>query len=1371
LVVILFSSATALVLNSSWVQQKLIRTFVDPILAQYDLSIEFEGAYYLYPNTVVIPHSQLYFHGEPLIELGEFSIQEFIWEKGLLIRKVQLDQFLVKQTLDSALLYSLETSLYSSEDSASSPFAMPFSLRIGTLEIQNIQGSTDENSVDLSITLNEIEADSTLFLEKGWLEVIIDEHNSRLALDSLSLDFNTALLSSNMQVDYPGIGTFQGNLHYAGDSISSVGKVLTESQLDAALLPQSPWMEYATEAVIDYSLSSIGDLLLLEFGLFTPEMEGFGHMEYRTNAQSLEMFTDLYPQSDLYTSSPMNSLSVVWDHMAPEEIGVAIHTDFKDQLEFEFHLKDDVNSIVVSADKFSEPARLQAYLPELNIGPLQGVELRTALVPSVNAVLQQKAFSLNGVMPRIWMEQSEIRGLSFSYHHDSADSIWISCLDSNLDVDGYVLVEDDMVQSSLQLNRAGLYVFDRRDTGQFLSGDFTAAVSFDGEGEVSFENVLIQRPLDVVFLRKVHLQHHHKEDGYRMFMIDSDVLKASITGNWEFEHLNAIGHQMAQHILVQEELAWQPAELYVDLDAGNIGWITDLLHINASLSEDSHILGSYNGPNEHWSLSIDIPELSLDNLISKDLLISSNHSKKSHSTRVSLALLEAYGLTLDTLVVGVKGTTGLRHIQSSIVVRDSIPSSIHFDAELSRELLHISSGDFNIGNSHFELIKQGEFNWRNDAIFLDSVGFTGENGAAFVYSEYSDNQRDVITKAAIEGLDAKVLNYLLRTPEFTLGGVLNARATWEGGLDQPRAKADIVFDQFALNSYTYGELSAGYRYETAGDMLTYGYLQNQGADVLNFRGRYRAQKEELDLRISLDRFDIAPFNPLLAGVLDELEGQILGGLTMYGPVDDWSLDGSLALSNGHFTVPVVGAELATSTTAEITITDRSITLDSTLFYVPSDSTLALAWGGITHDHFSDVVFNLQLHTDSIRAVDMERNIDSYFYGTAIAAGDMLLEGPLEQLHLDLAIATKDGTHFKIPLDNPTAIETPSFLHFIADSQADTLVSAVKSLEYFTTDIAIEATPDAKLELVLDEVLGDVIKAQGAGNLRLKLLEDESMELFGLYTVESGSYLFTLQNIINKPFTLVPGGTILWSGDLYEAEINLEAKYSLSTDLEGLVTSSSYNNENVDVDLLIELSGALMSPEIAFRVELPESPASYTEELQRHFLTADAMNYQAFSLLMLGEFFKQDLGIQENVHLGSSVSKTTSELLVSEFGSWLAAGIGSYVDLELDYTSGTNPYNTIGTAGDQLNLGVSKDFFEGRLRVNSSLDIPIAQGGTSTLMLGDTEVAYSLTKDGRIVLRAFNRSNRNDPLLQSTGPYTQGVGIMFQKEFETVTKKD
>jgi hypothetical protein len=55
------------------------------------------------------------------------------------------------------------------------------------------------------------------------------------------------------------------------------------------------------------------------------------------------------------------------------------------------------------------------------------------------------------------------------------------------------------------------------------------------------------------------------------------------------------------------------------------------------------------------------------------------------------------------------------------------------------------------------------------------------------------------------------------------------------------------------------------------------------------------------------------------------------------------------------------------------------------------------------------------------------------------------------------------------------------------------------------------------------------------------------------------------------------------------------------------------------------------------------------------------------------------------------------------------------------------------------------------------------------LLGDTEVSLDLSKQGTVVLKAFNRSNRNDPLLQTTGPYTQGVGIQFKKDFDRVTK--
>jgi hypothetical protein len=106
-----------------------------------------------------------------------------------------------------------------------------------------------------------------------------------------------------------------------------------------------------------------------------------------------------------------------------------------------------------------------------------------------------------------------------------------------------------------------------------------------------------------------------------------------------------------------------------------------------------------------------------------------------------------------------------------------------------------------------------------------------------------------------------------------------------------------------------------------------------------------------------------------------------------------------------------------------------------------------------------------------------------------------------------------------------------------------------------------------------------------------------------------------------------------------------------------------------------------------------------------------------------------------------------------------------VDIELDYTTGSNPYNTLTTTSDEIKLGVSKDFLDGRLRINSSVDVPVSQNGNSTLLLGDTQIEYELTKDGRVLLKAFNRSNRNDPLMQSSGPYTQGVGIQFTKDFE------
>ena len=1068
---------------------------------------------------------------------------------------------------------------------------------------------------------------------------------------------------------------------------------------------------------------------------------------------------------EFYNWSVLNDFQEIFGFFKPKTIDLSAKTDFSDA-SWNIELADKKNNLSLSSEGIELPVRGTLNSNDLGLGPLQQLKAQFSLLPNIESAINDQELQLLAAISSLTANNVEVRGINAKYEHSSQrDTLWISSLDPNFDLEVQGNRKGRLNTIKGNLNSFNLELIDPLDTGQILMANATLNFSDDGLGALLLQDVVLQRPQDVVFLRELSLTHMLTNKA-RSLELSSDVLDFSINGRWNFNDFEEVGNQVFQDIIVQKPTVWPQSQFKFDIQAGNVGWIADLLHIDLDLSEDTHIFGKYNNEQQSWSTTMFVPSARFEGVEGHEIMLASSQSGLVHNTTFKADQLSINDWLVSGLNLSSNGQNLQKDIRFAGTVVDSISTEFSLSGTLNSGFASISDLSFNIGESVFKLKDQAHLKWQSDLLDVDSLVLKGDDGAFTLAGELLTSEEPKLSFYVNE-LDSKVLNYVLRSPDAILSGKLNSTITLTNSLDKPNLSAQLLYKDFGLNGFEYGKFTANARLKNLEDLSVRGQLRQGSRSSFYFNGGLDLVKEELDLRASLDAFAINSFNPMLGGILDELTGNLQGGLELYGPLDEYVLNGAFTLSNGHFTVPIVGSELSTAEPVEIQITEKTITLDSTFFYVPADSTLAVVYGGISHNRFDSVNFDLKLHGDSIRAVDMERNIDGYFYGTAVVMGDLLLEGPLEQLHLDLTVATKDGTNFKIPLDNPTAVEMPSYIRFTDANLPKSDTTVAQELEYFTTDIAIQATPEAAMELVLDEVLGDVIKARGSGNLRLKLLEDESLELYGLYTLESGDYLFTLQNIINKPFEVIPGGTILWSGDLYEAEVNIDAKYSLSTDLQGLVTNANYNNENVDVDLIINLSGALMNPDIAFSVELPNAPASYLEELERHFLNEDAMNYQAFSLLLLGEFYQQDLAVQEGFDIGSSVGRNTSELLVSEFGSWLAAGIGSYVDLELDYTSGTNPYATLGNTQNNLNLGLGKDFLDGRLSVNSSLDIPIGQSGASTLLLGDTEVVYSITKDGKIKLRAFNRSNRNDPLMQNSGPYTQGVGILYHKEFEKV----
>src|SRR5690606_11017925 len=139
------------------------------------------------------------------------------------------------------------------------------------------------------------------------------------------------------------------------------------------------------------------------------------------------------------------------------------------------------------------------------------------------------------------------------------------------------------------------------------------------------------------------------------------------------------------------------------------------------------------------------------------------------------------------------------------------------------------------------------------------------------------------------------------------------------------------------------------------------------------------------------------------------------------------------------------------------------------------------------------------------------------------------------------------------------------------------------------------------EIQLDRQAGDIIKAYGSGLISMNVDTDGEFVMNGNYNIERGDYTFTLQNALNKKFDIKSGSRISWSGDPFEAIVNINAGYTQMSSLAGAL--ANYNVSSVDeqgrdplsrrypVEVLISLSGRLLTPLVNYSLEIKEAPAS------------------------------------------------------------------------------------------------------------------------------------------------------------------------------------
>ncbi|MBK9175384.1 MAG: translocation/assembly module TamB [Flavobacteriales bacterium] len=386
-----------------------------------------------------------------------------------------------------------------------------------------------------------------------------------------------------------------------------------------------------------------------------------------------------------------------------------------------------------------------------------------------------------------------------------------------------------------------------------------------------------------------------------------------------------------------------------------------------------------------------------------------------------------------------------------------------------------------------------------------------------------------------------------------------------------------------------------------------------------------------------------------------------------------------------------------------------------------------------------------------------------YYGRAYGTGDVEVSGSMGSLEISVDATTGPGTTIHFPVGGSTEVSPISFVRFGALDSA--LVEDDVDLTGVRLDMDINVTPDAYFELIFDPTVGDIMSGRGNGHIEMGITPAGAFSMTGQVELTEGDYLFTLRNIVNKRFEVQPGGRIVWYGDPFDAQLDLEAVYKVRASLYDIVPPTERTEayrKRVPVDVVMRLRDKLMNPEISFQVRVPTVDENVKAQVNSVLSTEQEMNRQVFALIVLNKFLEPPAyaGSDATAGTGNVASTTTSELLSNQVSNWLS-GLSNDFDLGFNYRPGDN------ITQDELELMVSTQLFNERLLLTTNVGVQYGARSTAATdnIIGDFQLEYLMTDDGRFRLKAFSMTNDRNLNQADQAPTTQGGGVVYRREFD------
>ncbi len=604
---------------------------------------------------------------------------------------------------------------------------------------------------------------------------------------------------------------------------------------------------------------------------------------------------------------------------------------------------------------------------------------------------------------------------------------------------------------------------------------------------------------------------------------------------------------------------------------------------------------------------------------------------------------------------------------------------------------------------------------------------------------------------------------------YGIEGRTNGQALMTAVLGGGKFTADIRLDSLSVNGLSAPPMQLTTRWDFARNRAGLFVADRETRDTL-IRGYYAPDKRRYYAHLQVDSLDMGLLDPVLSGVISSTQGKAAVDLLLQGERREAELTGRIDISDMQTTVDFTRVTY-TVPKASFTVNGNRFTARNVGIFDPEQNRGRLDME-LNLQHLSNIGYDVQVRPHNMLVLDTDDRDNEMFYGKVYASGNVRVTGDKGKVDMRINASTDGPSSFHLPMSNRSDVSQATFLTFEKPLLTDTTDVIVRKKQLFerrrtqrstnsrmNINMTLDVQPNVDLEL---SVAGNTIRARGTGTLTMQIEPQTNLfEIYGDYSLQEGTFLFSLQNLLRRKFEIVPGSTIQWTGSPINAMLDIDAIYRLKASLQPLLSGSSdrvSGDRSVNVECKIHLGNRLTDPDVSFDIEVPGADPESQALISNTLNTPETRDMQFLYLLLFKSFMSENTASAQNI--GASVSYGTGIGLITNQLSNLLSTSG--YDVILRY----RPRSEL--TSDELDFGLSKALINNRLFVelegNYLID-PKQQASHRTLsnFMGEAYITYLIDRAGALKLKAFTQTI--DRFDENQGLQETGIGIYFKEDFD------